>query len=395
MHVLKNVLTKNGFKESLPCRKKQVGFFLPFLLAFIVFLGGFINVQASEEGNYLPDHVTNEETDQSSVPVLVSTSLSNYISVIEDGSVLGSDGLYHFHFVFDISEKDIFLQYFDPENNYYESLFDWTNPSNNSLEFSTDLEGEWMFRLVPRYKGSESYDHDYTFSYYVGHQPDPSVELEILSIIQDQYVKVGTYANFGIEISDPTAMCRWYIKHPYGEAELVSDGPSQCSFIVLSQYDGCQIYCVAEGSDGTFVESNHANLYTISEPYVIFTEKSSYAFDEMAYFHVTPKDNDQLIWYLDNVRVGQGESFSLRCQDPGLHSIRCDVLRGGIQFDSCSLYIDIGAAPDDFIDDLDLFEQMPINVTRYEYDILKRLEFLQYAVSIMIGFMMIFIFKKN
>ncbi len=44
---------------------------------------------------------------------------------------------------------------------------------------------------------------------------------------------------------------------------------------------------------------------------------------------------------------------------------------------------------------LDEFEALPVTVSRYEYEILKRLEFLQYSQVILIGLIFILIFKKK
>lgn len=46
-------------------------------------------------------------------------------------------------------------------------------------------------------------------------------------------------------------------------------------------------------------------------------------------------------------------------------------------------------------DSLEEFEATPAQVTRYEYEILKRLEFMQYTQLILIGLIFILIFKKK
>lgn len=44
---------------------------------------------------------------------------------------------------------------------------------------------------------------------------------------------------------------------------------------------------------------------------------------------------------------------------------------------------------------LEEFEATPASVTRYEYEVLKRLEFLQYSQAILIGLIFVLIFKKK
>lgn len=218
--------------------------------------------------------------------------------------------------------------------------------------------------------------------------------------IPDIYARAGSTisVSWDLETShDEYFTYRWEIQDTEGYFYTLGYG-KQFSFNVASYMEGYKLRCKieAEASDGFFeIVSDKANLYILSEPYQIYTEATSYDFNEIANFSVILKDGDSAIWYIDDMRVFTGPAYVYMCSTPGRHLVRVDIIRSGYIFDSHSIFIDVGLAPDDVTTDLEAFLSSPVSVTRYEYEILKRITYMQYAATISVGLIFILIFKTK